>query len=533
MNRTRNQASAPGHSASDGNGTIRCAIYTRKSTEEGLDQEFNSLDAQRESAKAYIASQQHEGWLCLPDRYDDGGFTGGNMDRPALKRLLADIEAGNVDCVVVYKVDRLSRSLLDFARIMELLDRQGVSFVSVTQQFNTTSSMGRLTLNILLSFAQFEREIIAERTRDKMSAARRKGKWVGGHPILGYDLHPKGGRLLVNEEEAERVRAIYRIYLDYKALIPVVQELERRGWRTKQWITKKDRERGGRPFNKNGLFRLLTNVVYTGKVDHKGVIYDGEHERIIDDALWHEVQETLRRNGRTGGAEMRNKYGALLRGLLYCAPCGTGMMHTFTAKNGKRYRYYVCLNAQQHGWACCPTKSLNAQEIENAVVEHIRNLGKNESIIAATTSKVREQSEERVSQLESERRGHEKDLRLLQAKLRRLLDDPSGPMPNVRSTADHLADLQDRICTVEQRMTAIQDEIIVLQREVVSEEDMVRALSSFDPIWDSLAPREQVRIVKLLIERVGYDGRDGKVTITFRSSGIKALCMDAERGKGE
>ena len=194
---------------------IRCAIYTRKSTEEGLQQEFNSLDAQREAAEAFIASQKHEGWHLVPDRFDDGGYSGGNIDRPALTRLLAAIEAKQVDCVVVYKVDRLSRSLLDFARIMELFDRHGVSFVSVTQQFNTTSSLGRLTLNILLSFAQFEREIISERTRDKMSAARKKGKWIGGHPVLGYDIDPRGGRLVVNPDEADRVRAIFDLYLEH------------------------------------------------------------------------------------------------------------------------------------------------------------------------------------------------------------------------------------------------------------------------------------------------------------------------------
>jgi len=190
---------------------IRCAIYTRKSTEEGLELEFNSLDAQRESAEAYITSQRHEGWVCLPDRYDDGGYTGGNMDRPGVRRLMDDIALGKVDALVVYKVDRLSRSLLDFAKIMEVLDKKGVSFVSVTQQFNTTNSMGRLTLNILLSFAQFEREIIAERTRDKMGAARRKGKWIGGHPFLGYDIDPRGRALVVNPAEAERVRQIFNI----------------------------------------------------------------------------------------------------------------------------------------------------------------------------------------------------------------------------------------------------------------------------------------------------------------------------------
>jgi len=365
-------------SASVTSGTIRCAIYTRKSTEEGLEQEFNSLDAQRESAEAYVASQRHEGWICLSARYDDGGFTGGNIERPALQRLLSDIEADEIDCVVVYKVDRLSRSLLDFARMMELFDKHGVSFVSVTQQFNTTSSMGRLTLNILLSFAQFEREIISERTRDKMSAARKKGKWIGSQPVLGYDVDRERGRLVVNEDEATQVRAIYELYLEHKSLILVVQELERRGWRTKRLITKKGRERGGKPFTKNSLFRLLTNVTYLGKVDYKGTIYEGEHDGIVDADVWQRARDTLRRNGQTGGKDVRNKYGALLKGLLHCVPCGTGMIHAYTQKKNKRYRYYVCLNAQQRGWSSCPTKSVNAQEIESAIVEHIRAIGSND-----------------------------------------------------------------------------------------------------------------------------------------------------------
>ncbi|RLB82655.1 MAG: recombinase family protein, partial [Deltaproteobacteria bacterium] len=270
---------------------LRCAIYTRKSHEEGLEQEFNSLDAQREAAEAYIESQRMLGWRALTDRYDDGGFTGGNMKRPALKRLLADIEAGEIDCVVVYKVDRLSRSLLDFARIMETFEKHGVSFVSVTQQFNTTNFMGRLTMNILLSFARFEREIISERTRDKMSAARRKGKWVGGMPVLGYDVDPRGGRLVVNEEEAAQVHAIYELYLEHRSLIPVVRELGRRGWRNKRWITKKGTTHGGSPFTKHTLFRLLTNVIYIGKVSYKGTIYPGEHDAIVDAKVWKRVQE--------------------------------------------------------------------------------------------------------------------------------------------------------------------------------------------------------------------------------------------------
>ena len=509
-------------------GLVRCAIYTRKSTDEGLDQDFNSLDAQRESAEAYILSHKHEGWACLPERYDDGGFTGGNMERPALKRLLTDIEAGEIDCVVVYKVDRLSRSLLDFARIMETFEKHGVSFVSVTQQFNTTNSMGRLTMNILLSFAQFEREIIGERTRDKMSAARRKGKWMGGGLVLGYDVAPRGGRLVVNEEEAAQVRAIYELYLEHRSLIPVVRELDRRGWRNKRWITKKGNERGGAPFTKNTLFRLLTNVIYIGKVSYKGTIYPGEHDAIVDAKVWKRVQELLRRNGRNGGKEVRNKYGALLKGLLYCVPCNTAMVHTYTAKkNGRRYRYYVCLNAQQRGWDACPTKSVNAHDLETFVVDHIRGLGSDGEIVAETIRQVREKSEKRMIELERERRSLERKLRRLHAKLRELALMPAAPGSDVSLTADRLADLQDQIRSIEQRMTAIREEVLSLERETVDESDLVKALSIFDPVWESLNSRERHRVMHLLIDRIAYDGRDGSVTVSFRSLGLKALCSEA------
>jgi site-specific DNA recombinase len=249
---------------------LRCAIYTRKSTEEGLDQEFNSLDAQREAAEAFILSQRREGWIGLPECYDDGGFTGANMDRPALTKLLRAVEAGELDCVVVYKVDRLSRSLLDFTRMLSIFEKHKVSFVAVTQQFNTSTSLGRLTLNILLSFAQFERELIGERTRDKMSAARRKGKWTGGYPVLGYDVDLGGGRLVVNEEEAERVRSIFALFEKNGSVLLTLEAIERRGWRLKSWTRKTGQFHPGGPFALNSLRRLLTNIIYTGSIRHHG-----------------------------------------------------------------------------------------------------------------------------------------------------------------------------------------------------------------------------------------------------------------------
>src|ERR1035437_9648826 len=351
---------------------LRCAIYTRKSTEEGLDQEFNSLDAQREAAEAFILSQRREGWIALPARYDDGGFTGANMERPALQRLLKAVETGEGDCVVVYKVDRLSRSLLDFTRILSLFEKSNVSFVAVTQQFNTSTSLGRLTLNILLSFAQFEWELIGERTRDKMSAARKKGKWVGGCPVLGYDVDPGGGRLVVNEEEAERVRAIFALFEEHRLVLPTLAEIEQRGWKLKSWTRKAGQFRPGGPFALNSLRRLLTNILYTGAIRHQGQSYPGEHAAILAPGTWERVQNLITHPAAFARGRSRNKHRALLSGLLHCESCAARMVYSYSGKNDRRYPYYVCLNAQRRGWAACPAKSLSARGIEESVLGQIR-----------------------------------------------------------------------------------------------------------------------------------------------------------------
>ncbi len=500
---------------------VRCAIYTRKSTDEGLNQDFNSLDAQREAAEAFILSQRGEGWQALPQRFDDGGFTGGNMDRPALKRLLEAIESRQVDCVVVYKVDRLGRSLLDFARIMERFDRQGVSFVSVTQQFNTTSSLGRLTLNILLSFAQFEREIISERTRDKMCAARKKGKWIGGHLILGYDIDSHGSKLVVNPEEARQVRGIFELYLKHGGLLPVLQELERRCWNTKRWTTQDGITRGGRPFTKSTLHGLLTNAVFTGKIEYQGTMYAGEQKAIIDQAVWDQVQKTLGRNGQPKGAVTRNKYGALLRGLLFCAPCGAAMIHSYTARHSKRYRYYVCYQAQQRGWKNCETKSVSAPIIEAAVLESIRNLCANPELARVAARQVREQIAAQIEDLRRQETAAHKQLEELHAELVQLA---GNGMVDSSARFDRLLALQTETQAAEQRLAATVGELQELQGNPFDELDLVAALQQFEPVWASLTTREQVQLINLVVEKVGYDGRSGKVEVSFRSAGLRNLC---------
>lgn len=509
---------------------IRCAIYTRKSTEEGLDQDFSSLDAQRESAEAYIRSQRHEGWVCVNERYDDGGFTGGNMERPALQRLMIDIKEGKIDCVMVYKVDRLSRSLMDFARMMEAFDKHQVSFVSVTQQFNTATSMGRLVLNVLLSFAQFEREMIAERTRDKIAATRRKGKWCGGRPILGYDveLDARGPRLILNQAEVEQVREIFELYLQHRSLLSVVQELNRRGWHSKCWTTHKGHRSGGLPFDKNRLHGLLTNITYTGKLTYKDEVHDGQHEAIVTAEIFQQVQAILRHNGKSGGSDVRGGYRALLKRLLFCGPCGCAMSHTYTQRGKTRYRYYVCMKAQKRGWSTCPSKSLPAAEIERFVVDHIRGVGQDTHVVAQTIAEVRRQLEQAMAELESHEKRSTEEIAKYERELRRLIANINPKTGQCRKP-DALANVQLRISEVEQRIREVRAEVLGLKCQLVDEAEVKAGLATFDPVWKSLSPGEQSRLLHLLIEKVVYDGSDKSVSVTFRPTGIKHLAECADK----
>lgn len=352
----------------------RCAVYTRKSTDEGLDMEYNSLEAQRDAGLAYVASQRHEGWIALQDGYDDGGFSGGNIERPGLRRLMADIEAGKIDIVVVYKIDRLTRNLTDFAKLVEVFDRHGVSFVSVTQQFNTATSMGRLMLNVMLSFAQFEREVTGERIRDKIAASKAKGMWMGGTPPLGYDVVDR--KLMVNEPEADLVRAIFRRYGEHGSAAEIVRELEIEGRTTKAWQTQNGQFREGRPIDQQYLFKLLRNRIYLGEVQHRDKSFPGQHEAIIDQDTWDLVHAFIERR-KQGPRKSITQHSALLTGLLY-APDGQLMIHSFTRKkSGRLYRYYVpYLHKRRNAGATLAPGliemgPLPAAEIETAVLEQI------------------------------------------------------------------------------------------------------------------------------------------------------------------
>ena len=360
----------------------RCAIYTRKSSDEGLDQAFNSLDAQYEACAAYIASQIHEGWTVVDSRYDDGGISGGTMERPGLKRLLADIEAGRVDVIVVYKVDRLTRSLGDFARMVDVFDKHEVSFVSITQQFNTTSSMGRLTLNVLLSFAQFEREVTGERIRDKIAASKKKGMWMGGHVPLGYDVVDR--KLVINAQEAESVRTLFQLYLEKGNVREVVEETKRRGILTKTRITQAGNTSGGKMFGRGPLYWLLKNPVYMGLIRHGDKTWPGKHDAIVDQKTWDDVQARLASNRANRRSRTDARAPSLLVGLLYDKE-GHSYTPSHAVKNGRRYRYYVERNLNE-----CKTASghrgrqrLPAHEIEALVIHAVAGtLGDTEQLFA-------------------------------------------------------------------------------------------------------------------------------------------------------
>ena len=352
---------------------LRCAVYTRKSSEEGLDMEFNSLDAQREACEAYIASQRAEGWVLVRDHYDDGGVSGGTLERPALKRLVADIQEGLVDVVVVYKIDRLSRSLVDFTKLVEVFDANNVTFVSVTQAFNTTTSMGRLTLNILLSFAQFEREVIGERIRDKVAASRKRGMWMGGFVPLGYDVRDR--KLVVNEAEAALVRRIFRGFVEMESATRLVQALRTEGASTKR----------GRPLTKSDAYRILSNRVYLGDAVHKGTAYPGEHDAIITQRQWDAVHAILQVSPRVRVNQTRNTTAPLLRGLIFGSD-GRAMSPSHSrGRKGQMYRYYVSQAVLKGGAAEGPDiPRVSAGEIEAAVIAQVQALLRQPEIVVGT-----------------------------------------------------------------------------------------------------------------------------------------------------
>lgn len=488
---------------------VRCAIYTRKSTSENLDMDFNTLDAQREAAELYIRSQ---GWTVLPDRYDDGGFTGANMERPALQRLLEDIDGGKVDSVVVYKVDRLSRSLLDFAKLIELFDKKGISFVSTTQAFNTSQSLGRLVLNILLSFAQFEREMISERTRDKMSAARRKGKWTGGAPVLGYNVDRDRRRLEVVPEEAEQVRLIFHLYLRLRSVDAVTDKLRALGWRKKTYAKKDGQPTGGKPWDANTVHRLLRNPTYLGKVAFKGETYEGEHEAILDEATFQKVQQLLSSKSCGRGPRRQRNPDYLLAGLLHCR-CGSPMTTSSTkARNGGEYRYYICRSQMPRGPKTCDHPRLPAPEIESLVLERIRTVCADSALRRDLTDRLDDGNASIGRKLATQQAALQLQISALNKEGRELLDSvrAAGGQGSTIAAA-RLGEIELHLDELRTQAGEVSDQLRGLSAAVGRVNTALELIDHFDQLWTCLVPEERLDVTRLLVRRIDVDEPAGIV----------------------
>lgn len=450
----------------------------------------------------------------VEDHYDDRGFTGANMERPALQRLIDDIDAGKVNCVVVYKVDRLSRSLLDFAKLIELFDSKKVSFVSTTQQFNTSQSLGRLVLNILLSFAQFEREMISERTRDKMSAARRKGKWVGGPPVLGYRVDRERRRLEVIPEEAEQVRVIFKLYLRLNSMKRVAKQLNDMGWDTKKFVSKDGRELGGGTWKLTTVHRLLRNTLYLGKVTYQGETYEGEHDAIVDEALFEKVRKALaaRHCGRGSGRVQNFDY--LLKGLLRCR-CGEEMLSTAgRGRSGKDYRYYICKTRYVQGKRACSHPRLAAAELEPVIIDRVRQLCKDEALREEVLTRLDKGKTLLAQEFGMKRSKVQSRLDALNQEARNLLElvKQTGTGGS-RTVADRLSELEAEIDTERREAGRLDEQLRGLSESAGRVATAVGLLESFDELWEALSPEERVDLLSLLIEHIDADEPAGKLEL--------------------
>jgi len=521
----------------NGGRKVRCAIYTRKSTSEGLDSDFNTLDAQREAAEYFIRAMAGEGWEALPQHYDDGGFTGANTDRPALKRLLADIEAGEVDCVVVYKVDRLSRSLMDFAKLLALFDQKDVTFVSTTQNFNTTNSMGRLTLNILLSFAQFEREMIAERTRDKMAAARKRGKWLGSRPPYGYLGDRDKKQLVVCEEEAERVRTMFRMYLRLGSVNAVAKRINDLGWMKKGYRAKTGRVTPPRKYRDKDVHTILRNVTYLGKVEFNGELYEGEHEAIVSEELFARVQSVLSSKACGRGTRRGRNPDYLLQGIAYCGLCDKRI--TTTAGRGRNrevYRYYVCSNRGRKGRDGCTHPRLGAEELEQLVVSRVKARCTDPLLREEIVARMEVGRVEAMAAITSERERIVADEAKLHAEGRKLMDAiGSETGTEGRLLAERIGEIEAQLDVLSTERCSLDAQLRGLQNATEQVRATVNILEVFDAVWDEFEAAEKQDLVHLVVKRVVVNEPEGKLDLEFHdlAAPFEPLATEPEYDPGD
>jgi len=496
---------------------LRCAIYTRKSHEEGLEQEFNSLDAQRESAEAYIESQRLLGWKALPDRYDDGGFSGGSMERPALQRLLSDIDEGRIDIIVVYKIDRLSRSLLDFTRMVEIFNTKGVSFVAVTQQISTTDSTGRMMLNILMTFAQYEREVIGERIRDKVSAAKRRGKYCGGVPVLGYDVDRENLKLFINTTEAEMIRYIFRRYTQLGSAKKMVQELNEQGYKTKSWETKKGKPIPGIEWNTGRIYRLLNNRLYIGEIAYKDKNYPAEHDAIIEKNLWDKVQAILSENLNDKISISKVKIISPLSGVIRCGHCDCAMGITYAKKGKRHYTYYLCQKDTKRAVGCCPIKRVPAGDIETIVLQQLGAVFKTPTLVAKTYFSAIEIEEAEIKRLEQQKLELDNSMQKIRLQAIELASEQ-------KVDKNMLLELNRQITELSPQIDNVTVKLKDSKKDKITEKNVSEAFQNIETIWEELFPNERNRLIRLLVEKIEI--RESGIDMELKTNGLTGLVSE-------
>lgn len=493
---------------------IRVAVYARQSVEDSRS-EFGSIDAQRESVEAYVKSQAGLGWRVLPERFEDAGFSGSNIQRPAFRRLMALVNAGEVDVVATYRLDRVSRSLADFVGIMKTFRDHNVDFVSVTQGFSTSTSVGRMTINLLATFAEFEREVISERTKDKVCAARRKGRFTGGRPPLGYDVHDS--KLVVNDAEADQVHAIFDTFTHLGSVMATVVAVNARGIRTKSWTTQEGRVVAPRPFDKTTLRSMLTNPVYVGMVRLGAEAYEGTHAAIIARTQFEAVANALDAQPRRGAVVSATGEGRLLQGLLHCEVCGWAMTPTSTQRGARKHVYYACSLLVKRGASACPDSRVSAPEIERGVVERIRHIGRDPELVEATIAAARHDLAARAPESEAEAKRHDAELARVGKQRRNLVDAVAQGGAGAETLMARVGELDAEIAAITERVRVARDERDRLDHTRLDEALLRHALEEFDGLWTELVPRERSQVLGALVESVSYDGRNGQVQIEFRT----------------
>ena len=477
----------------------RCAIYCRVSSDDGLSQAFTSLDAQQAAGESFVASQKERGWTVIPEKFHDGGYSGGTMERPALKKLIERIEAGQVEAVVVYKLDRFTRSIRDFGKLADVLEKRKVALVSVTQSIDTGTSMGRLMMHVLLSFAAFERELASERTRDKIALQRQRGRWSGGRPPLGYDV--RNSELVINATEASVVRSLYGKYLELGSLSCVLEWAYDKGITNKSWISASGQSQGGARFVKSTLSQLLSSPVYIGLIPHHHQTFEGVHVPIIDQEVFRRVQERLAENATCGPSLVRNRYGGLLKGILHCGCCGKPMVHTTTStmKRGAvrtDYRYYVCPKRQSISAQRCPGRSVQASQVEDFVLDKVRDVFSTPEMVGTVLDIARARAEERMRDLRSREA-------LLAAALHDIVAGLASPGDRTRSE-------------IEREISLVRAEAKRASESMPRREEVQGSLQEFDGLWATLSPGERARVIGLVVQRVTFDATKGEITITRR-----------------